>query len=86
MRGTPGGHVRKALIVGGALFLGLSVLGMPAAFAATKSPGLLQARDLPGSFQQSSGPVAYGTPTALIVTPVACTETPQIETAAVGRN
>ena len=58
--------MRKTLIVAGAVIVGLAVMGIPSAFAATKSPGLLQAGDLSGSFQVSSGPIAYATPTALL--------------------
>lgn len=82
--GIRGGIVRKALMVGVAVFLGLSVLGMPGAFAVTKSPGLLHASDLPGRFQLSAGPTAYASPSAPVVTASACTETTQVEATALG--
>ena len=75
--------LRRSILVG-VVLMGLSAFGMPAASAATKSPGLLQTTDLPGSFQQSSGPIAYATPTALVVTPSACTETTRFAAAALG--
>jgi hypothetical protein len=76
--------VRKAWMVGGAVVIGLSILGTVSAFAVTKSPGLLRPSDLPGGLQQSGPPIAYANPAALLVSVPACTETSQVDTAALG--
>ena len=69
--------MRKALLAGGVLLLGLGIVGISSAFAATKSPGLLRVGDVPGSFQQYAAPIAYTETTLLAVDAQACTETLQ---------
>jgi hypothetical protein len=76
--------VRTAWMVGGAVVIGLSILGTVSAFAVTKSPGLLRTSDLPGGLQQSGPPVAFAHPAVLLVSVPACTETSQVDPSALG--
>lgn len=76
--------MQRVLIVVGVVVVVLGAVGTVAASAATKSPGLLQARDLPGGLQSNGTPRAYPNPTVLAVTAPTCTETTQVDPSALG--
>ena len=68
--------------VGALLTVGL--LAASPAFAATKIPGLVQAKDIPGKFSIAHGPVTFTTIQALTFDGTACTDTPQPEQGVAG--
>ena len=68
--------------VGALLTVGL--LTASPAFAATKVPGLVQAKDIPGKFLVAAGPVTFTTIQALTFDRTACTDTPQPEQGVAG--
>jgi hypothetical protein len=76
--------VRRALVVVGVVVVALGAVGTVAASAAPKSPGLLQASDLPGGLQPNGTPGAYPNPAVLAVTAATCTETTQVDPSALG--
>ncbi len=67
----------KALMILPLVLVGLAALGAVSALAATKSPGLLRPKDLPGNVQQAAPVMAFPTLSTSIVDAAACTETPQ---------
>jgi len=67
--------MRRSLMLGAAAILGVTLWAAPAAFAATKPPGLLTPGDLPGGFQLAAAPTPFTQGTALTVDAQACTET-----------